>query len=78
MAKDGDTGPVATEGMTTFESRLLNLLALNLVLERTQSDQIDLLSRAGFRPKEIAQLLRTTDNTVNVRLSNLRKSSKKH
>jgi hypothetical protein len=78
MAKDGNIEATATDGMTTFESRLLNLLALHLIMERPQSEQIDLLNRAGLRAKELALLLRTTDNTVNVRLSNLRKSNRKH
>lgn len=63
-------------GLTSFESKLLNLLALHLVQERPQLTQIDLLSRAGFRPTEIATLLGTTPNAVSVRLSELRKSRK--
>lgn len=57
------------ESLTTFESRLVNLLALLLVQERKQPEQISLLSRAGFRPSEIATLLGTTRNTVSVQLS---------
>jgi hypothetical protein len=60
------------EGLSAFESRLLNILALHLVHGRQQADQIDLLSRAGFGPSEIAELLGTTSNTVNVRLSTQR------
>jgi hypothetical protein len=58
-----------TDGLTTFESRLVNLLALLLVQERKQPEQISLLSRAGLRPIEIAALLGTTSNTVRVQLS---------
>lgn len=61
-------------GLTSFESKLVNLLALHLVQERPQVTQIELLSRAGFRPSEIAALLGTTSNTVSVRLSALRKA----
>jgi hypothetical protein len=57
------------ESLTAFESRLTKLLALHLVKERPQSDQIDLLSRAGFKPIEIADLVGTTSNTVSVYLS---------
>lgn len=57
------------ESLTTFESRLVNLLALLLVQERKQPEQISLLKRAGFRPIEIATLLGTTRNTVSVQLS---------
>jgi len=57
------------DGLTTFESRLVNLLGLLLVRERKQTEQITLLNRAGFRPAEIAALLGTTRNTVSVELS---------
>jgi hypothetical protein len=65
------------DGLTAFESKLVRLLALHLVHERQQSDQIDLLSRAGFRPTEIADLVGTTPNTVNVSLSTQRAARKK-
>ena len=64
------------DGLTAFESRLVNLLALLLVQERKQPEQIALLSRAGFRPAEIAALLGTTPNTVSVQLS-IQKREKK-
>lgn len=59
-------------GLTHFEGRLLRVLGLMLVQERQQGEQIDLLARAGFRPVEIAAMLGTTSNTVNVALSNRR------
>jgi DNA-directed RNA polymerase specialized sigma24 family protein len=52
---------------------LTRLLAVQLVNGRNQMDQIRLLSIAGMGPKEIAELLGTTANTVNVALSTLRK-----
>lgn len=64
------------DGLTTFESKLVNLLALLLVRERKQPDQISLLNRAGFRPIEIAALLGTTPNTVRVELSNQKREKK--
>lgn len=57
------------DGLTEFESRLVSLLALLLVHERKQPEQIALLNRAGFRSPEIAALLGTTRNTVSVQLS---------
>lgn len=57
------------DGLTAFESKLVNLLALLLVQERKQPEQIALLNRAGFRSSEIAALLGTTRNTVSVQLS---------
>lgn len=66
VAEESDERP---DGLTAFESKLVNLLALLLVQERKQPEQIALLSRAGFRPAEIAALLGTTRNTVSVQLS---------
>lgn len=65
------------DGLTTFESKLVNLLALLLVQERKQPDQISLLNRASFRPIEIAALLGTTPNTVRVELSNQKREKKR-
>lgn len=78
MAKPSpsDEGAPAQRGFTAFESRLLNLLALRLVSERQQAEQIDLLTRAGFRPIEIAALLDTSPNNVSVRLNEMRKAKK--
>jgi hypothetical protein len=42
-----------------------------------QSDQIAALARAGLPPKQIAEILGTTSNTVSVYLSAIRKRSKK-
>jgi len=55
-------------GLTPFEGRLTNLLALFLVKGMKQADQIDTLSRVGFKPAEVAALLGTTGNTVSVTL----------
>ena len=63
-------------GLTTFETRLLRVLGLMLVQGRQQSEQIGLLGRAGFRPIEIAAMLGTTSNTVNVELSKQRRAKK--
>jgi len=52
---------------------LIQLLALNLVSEKKQQNQIMLLSKVGMQPKEIAELLDTTSNTVRVTLSRIRK-----
>jgi len=49
--------------------KLINLLALNITLGKKQEDQIKILSRSGFQPKEIAKILGTTANTVRVGLS---------
>ena len=79
MAKRNDVDKVedSASGLTAFETKLVNLLALSLVQERTQSEQIALLNRAGFRPFEIAALLGTTSNTVRVQLSTQKHAKKR-
>jgi DNA-directed RNA polymerase specialized sigma24 family protein len=51
-------------------NRLLTILATRDVNQRTA---IGLLDSVGFKPKEIAELLNTTSNTVSVELSKVRK-----
>ena len=51
-------------------SRLLTLL---LTKDLSQRDKIALLSTAGLQPKEIADLIGTTPNTVSVTLAHMRK-----
>lgn len=53
------------------------LLAQNLLSGESQTKQISKLNSLGFQPKEIAEILGTTSNTVNVALNRLRKSKKK-
>jgi len=45
--------------------------------DQIQTEKIRILSTAGFAPKEIASLVGTTPNTVNVALSAMRKKAKK-
>lgn len=53
--------------------RLIRLIAFSLIEGKKQKDQLLLLSRAGFEPKDIAEIIGTTPNTVRVGLSSLRK-----
>jgi DNA-binding CsgD family transcriptional regulator len=55
---------------------LTRLVAIGLVAGKNQQEQIRLLSIAGMKPAEIAELIGTTGNTVNVALSVLRKNGK--
>ena len=64
------------DGLTAFEARLVNVLALFLIQERKQSEQIALLNRAGFRPTEMASLLGVTSNAVSVELYKQRTKKK--
>lgn len=50
--------------------RLISILATK---DLKQREQIATLSRAGFTPKEIAELVGTTSNTVSVTLAQARK-----
>jgi len=52
------------------------LLAQNLLKEDSQIKQISKLDSIGFHPKEIAEMLGTTSNTVNVALNRIRKGKK--
>jgi hypothetical protein len=54
--------------------QLLRVLTISVTKGMKQNDQIALLDRAAFPPKEIAALLGTTSNTVSVALTNLRKA----
>ena len=56
---------------------ILKLIVFAMTEGKSQTEQVRLLSVAGFQPKEIAQTLSTTSNTVNVTLSNLRKQKTK-
>ena len=53
---------------------IIKLLAMNIMSsEGTQKDKIIQLSKIGLQPKEIANILNTTANSVRVALSNARK-----
>ena len=54
--------PHASHGI----ARATNVLALMLVKDMKQVDAIDMLSRAGYKPMEIAGLLGTSSNSVSV------------
>lgn len=57
--------------------KLINLVALGFVAGKSQREQIKILSQASFSPKEIANLIGTTANTVSVNLTAIRKENKK-
>lgn len=58
--------------------KYMRLMALATLEAQPLKRQISLLSKAGFGPSQIADLLGTTSNTVNVRLSEMRKEAKKN
>ena len=57
--------------------QILRILAAAATTGMKQREQIALLSRAGLQPKDIAELLGTSSNTVRVELVGLRKSPSK-
>jgi len=53
---------------------LVRLSAIGLVRGlKTQKEEIALLSDSGFKPKQIADILDTTSNTVSVTLTEIRR-----
>lgn len=56
---------------------LVRLSAIQIAEGKTPRDQIQVLSSAGFGPKDIASLLGTTSNTVSVTLSQIRKKDRR-
>jgi DNA-directed RNA polymerase specialized sigma24 family protein len=67
---------VAEEPRTELEKSLRALLLVSLDPLK-QKQQITILDKAGFGPSEIATVIGSTPNTVNVRLSEIRKSARK-
>lgn len=57
--------------------QLIRLSAIQLVIGKSQQQQIALLDAAGFAPTAIADLLATSRNTVNVALHGIRKAKKR-
>lgn len=56
---------------------IIKLMVFSMSEGKSQTEQVRLLSAAGFQPKEIARTIGTTPNTVRVALSNLRKQRRK-
>lgn len=57
--------------------KYMRLMALATLENQPLKRQISLLSKAGFGPSQIADILGTTSNSVNVRLSEMRKQASK-
>ena len=56
--------------------QILRILAILATRGLKQRDQIAILDQAGLPPKHIADLLRTTSNTVRVELVTLRRANR--
>jgi len=62
------------EEITRRLDRIIQLLVFWMTEEKPQIERIRLLSSVGFGPAEIARILGTTANTVNVALHSIRKT----
>ena len=67
--------PVETNQLLLDKAdKILRVLAVLATKGMKQREQIALLNQAGLKPKDIADLLGTTSNTVRVELVALRKA----
>lgn len=70
--RSGDTGNAAVlEGL----ERIAKLLGILVAEGKTQREAVLRLADVGFEPREIADLLGTTANTVRVTIHQARKSA---
>jgi DNA-directed RNA polymerase specialized sigma24 family protein len=60
-------------GVLTELRRQTRLLAVLATKDMKQKDQVLFLSDMGFKPKEVAELVGTTANTVSVTLARFKK-----
>jgi DNA-binding CsgD family transcriptional regulator len=63
--------------MTRLLEILVRLDLQTMKGDHTQNDMILMLDSVGCRPSEIANLLGTTSNTVNVSLSNAKRKNRR-
>jgi len=52
---------------------LIRVVAISSFQGLTTTEKIVLLNKAGFAPKEIAEVIGTTPNVISVRLSQMKK-----
>jgi DNA-binding CsgD family transcriptional regulator len=57
--------------------KMNKLLVLMATKDLSQTEKIELLNKVGLGQKEIAELVGTTRNTVNVTLNRLKKTNSK-
>jgi DNA-directed RNA polymerase specialized sigma24 family protein len=70
MEQDGDVG------ISDKMDRMLRLVGMIAVNGLSQTEQIATLSRCGFSPREIADIVGTTANTVRVALVSIRRAGR--
>ncbi len=64
------------ESLSAKLNTLIRLVALSIIADKKRLEQFIILSNAGFKAKEIAEIVGTTPNTVRVALSRIRKEMK--
>jgi hypothetical protein len=57
-------------------AKLIRLTAISIIGDKALQEQYNILSMAGFQPKEIASICGSTPNSVRVALFKMRKSNK--
>ena len=67
------TGADAAKEILAELKKIGRVLTLMATRDLPQTEKIKLLSDVGLQPKEIAELIGTTPNTVSVRLSSMRR-----
>jgi CRP-like cAMP-binding protein len=67
----------AAKEILTELRKIGRVLTLMATKDASQIEKIKMLSDIGLQPKEIADLIGTTSNTVSVTLSNLRRAGRK-
>ena len=71
-----ERGSLLDERGSQLNEMAVRLLGIIAVRDFSQTQQIAILSRVGFSPKEIADVVGTTANTVRVALVSIRKAEK--
>jgi DNA-directed RNA polymerase specialized sigma24 family protein len=69
---------MAEEAKKTEMEKTLRAMLLVSLDSLKQRQQIAILDKAGFGPSEIATVIGSTSNAVNVRLSEIRKEARKN
>lgn len=67
----------ASEEVVQVLQRIERMIVLSMIDGKKQEEQIRFLSAAGYVPKDIAALIGTTPNNVSVRLSAMRRATKR-
>jgi hypothetical protein len=76
MGTDTDGTTIGQQRELKLNEMAVRLLGIIAIKDFPQTQQIATLNRVGFTPKEVAEMLGTTPNTVRVALVDIRKAEK--